>query len=74
MELIKKYMDVDVDAMRHINTYAIKAMYNKLDDKGFADIVTETVDVISLNWKDIDEMGGPHAAAERIRNLHGIKA
>lgn len=58
LELIKNVLDVDVDGMREINTYTVKAMYNRINPDGFASVVFEPVAKFSLSWQEVEEAGG----------------
>lgn len=58
LEFIKNVLDVDVDGMREVNTYTVKAMYNKIDPDAFASVVFEPVAKFSLSWQEIEEAGG----------------
>lgn len=58
LEFSKNVLDVDVDGMREVNTYTVKAMYNKIDPDGFASVVFEPVAKFSLSWQEIEEAGG----------------
>lgn len=58
LEFIKNVLDVDVDGMREVNTYTVKAMYNRLEPDGFASVAFEPVAKFSLSWQEIEEAGG----------------
>lgn len=58
LEFIKIVLDVDVDGMREVNAYTVKAMYNRIDPDGFASVVFEPVVKFSLSWQEVEEVGG----------------
>lgn len=58
LEFIKNVLDVDVDGAREVNTYTVKAMYDKVDLDGFASVVLKPVAKFSLSWQEIEEAGG----------------
>ena len=58
LEFIKNVLDVDVDGAREVNTYTVKAMYDKVDPDGFASVVFEPVAKFFLSWQEIEEAGG----------------
>lgn len=77
LELIKNIVEVDVDGLRGINHYTIKAMYNEIheDERGkWADIVYKTIDEFDLTWDEIEEEGGIAKINKDIEECYGVAA
>lgn len=72
LELIKNVLDVDVDGAREVNTYTVKAMYDKVDPDGFASVVFKPVAKFSLSWQEIEEAGGIAQVNSLIKKRFGI--
>lgn len=72
LEFIKNVLDVDVDGMREINTYTVKAMYNKIDPDGFSSVVFKPVAKLSLSWQEIEEAGGIAQVIALIKERYAI--
>lgn len=72
-EHIRKIVDVKVDGLNSINTYTIKAMYNQIDDDGFAETKFETISRFKLTWNEIQEMGGTAGVNRLIAQKYNVE-
>ena len=70
-EFIGNVLSVDVDGLKGVNTYTIKAMYNRISADGFADIHFELVDRFSLTWSEINEDGGIGQVNADLNDCYG---
>lgn len=68
---VRNCVSVDVDGLRGRNRYTVKAMYDEVDEDGFADVVYEDVCEFSLTWEEVRERGGPAAVAAELRERYG---
>lgn len=73
LEFLRNVMDVDVDAMQEVNTYTIKAMYNKVDKDGFAAVTHKLINKIKLTWNEIEEKGGVVEINRELRERYKIE-
>jgi hypothetical protein len=55
---IKNIMEVDVDGLKGINHYTIKAQYNKIDNEGYATLTHKLIDEFDYTWDEIERDGG----------------
>jgi len=72
LQFIKNTLDVKVDGLRGINHYTVKAMYDKIDDEGFATITHKLVDEWNMTWKEIEEEGGISAINKDLKECYGV--
>jgi hypothetical protein len=72
LEFIKNVFSVDVDGNRGINHYVIKAMYDAIDEDGFADIIYKTVDEFDMTWTDIEKEGGISAINKDLKECYDV--
>lgn len=72
LEFIKNVAKVEVDGLRGINRYTIKAMYNEIGKDGFASIVHKPVDSFSLTWDEIERDGGIAQVKADLAEVYGI--
>lgn len=72
LEFIKNIVDIEVDGLKGLNNYTIKAMYNKKEKDGFATITYKLVDEFSLTWGEIEEEGGAGAVMKDIKDTYNI--
>ena len=70
-EFIGNVLSVDVDGLKGVNTYTIKAMYNRISADGFADTHFELVDRFSLTWSEINEDGGIGKVNADLNDCYG---
>lgn len=70
--LIRHALDVDVDGLRGMTRYTVKAMYDVPGDDGFASIEFEEVEAFTLTWEEIERRGGPASVAKGLREKYGI--
>lgn len=73
LKLIKRIVDVDVDGLNAVNHYTIRAMYDKVGDDGFADIVFKTIDEFDYTWADIEMDGGIARINADIAECYGVE-
>lgn len=72
LEFIKNILDVEVDSLRHVNHYVVKAMYNKIHDEGWAEIDHKLIEKIDITWDEIDKNGGVGDFVNRLRKKYDI--
>lgn len=70
-EFIRNTVTVDVDGLKGVNHYTVKAMYNVVSDDGFADIEFELIDEFDYTWAEINEDGGIAKVNADFRELYG---
>lgn len=72
LEFIKNVLNIDVDGLRGINHYVIKAMYDKIDEDNFATTVFKLIDEFDLSWKEIEEKGGIEEINKQLKERYGV--
>lgn len=72
LEFIKNVVKVEVDGLRGVNSYTIKAMYNEIGEDGFANIVHKLVDSFSLTWDEIERDGGIAQVKADLAEVYGV--
>lgn len=73
-EFIRNVVDVDVDGLRGVNHYTIKAMYNEIREDGrgsYAAIVFELLDEFDYTWQEIERDGGICQVNEDLKEAYG---
>lgn len=71
-EFIKNVLNIEVDGLKGINHYSIVAMYDLIDEDGYANIIFEPVDKFSMTWKEIDEDGGISVVNKDLEECYGV--
>lgn len=75
MEFIKNVLDVDVDGLRGVNHYTIKAMYNKecTDKRGsWWEIEHKLIDEFDYTWDEIERDGGIAEINKQLKEIYGV--
>ncbi len=72
-EFIKHILNVDVDAGRRINVYTVIAMYDVMDEEGYAELEQRTVEEVTLSWDEIKKRGGVHVVNEEFNSRYNFE-
>lgn len=72
-EFIKNVVDVDVDGLKQVNHYRVKAMYNVFGDDDVASISFVPLDEFDLTWKEIESEGGIGEINKQIKEEYGAE-
>lgn len=72
-ELIRNVLDVDVDGLKGINYYRVSAMYNVINEEGYADIVQEVIEEFCFTWDEIERKGGIGKLLAEIKETYDIE-
>lgn len=72
-DFVKNVLYVDVDGLRHVNTYTVKAMYNEIGADGVAEIKFELVDRITMTWSEIEAKGGVGEVNKTIKEKYNAE-
>jgi len=72
LEFIKNVLNVEVDGLKGINHYTVKAMYNYIDKDNFATIKFITIEDIELTWEEIEEEGGIEEINKQFKECYGV--
>ena len=72
LEFIKYVLNVEVDGLRGLNHYTIKAMYNQTDKYNFVTIIFKTIDEWKMTWKEIEEEGGISEINKDLKECYGV--
>jgi hypothetical protein len=70
---IKNIIEVDVDGLKGINHYTIKAMYNKIDAEGYATLTHKLIDEFDYSWDDIEKDGGIVQVNKDFKETYGVE-
>ena len=73
LEFIRNVLSVEVDGLKGVNTYTIKAMYNKVDADGFATVVHQLVDSFQMTWDEIERDGGTAQVNADFKECYGLE-
>lgn len=74
-DLIKRKLEVSVDAAREINFYTIMDIFDYVWSDGvekWASVETELVDELSYTWEEIDQAGGITQFNRSLKKRYGI--
>lgn len=74
-DLIKRKLEVSVDAVREINFYTIMDIFDYVWSDGvekWASVETELVDELSYTWEEIDQAGGITQFNRSLKKRYGI--
>lgn len=74
-DLIKRKLEVSVDAAREINFYTIMDIFDYVWSDGvekWASVETELVDELSYTWEEIDQAGGITQFNRSLKERYGI--
>lgn len=70
---IKKFIEVDVDAVRQTYTATIKQSYNVIDTEGYAEYEEDIIAIEEFTWKEIqNEYGCAGELIEQLKELYNI--
>ena len=69
---IKNVLDVEVDGLRGINRYVVKAMYDEIQEEGYATIKYRTIEDITLTWSEIEEEGGIAEINRQLKEIYNV--
>ena len=75
MEFIKNTVDVDVDGLRGVNHYTIKAMYNveHTDERGsWWELEHKLIDEFDYTWDEIERDGGIAQVNKDLKECWGV--
>lgn len=70
---IKNVIEVDVDGLKGVNHYTIKAMYNKIDNEGYAILTHKLIDEFDYSWDDIEKDGGIAQVNKDFKETYGVE-
>lgn len=71
LEFLKNVLNVDVDGLKGVNHYTIKAMYDAIDDDEVATITYKLLDEFDMTWQEIKEGGGIAAINKDLKERYG---
>lgn len=71
-EFVRNVLDTKVDHRREVNTYVVNALYNKIDDDGFASLEQEEIARYQYSWSEIEQEGLPNIL-QKIKREHNIE-
>lgn len=69
-EFIKNVLDVDVNGFACTVRYIVRAMYNVIDDDGFATIEQKVIEDVTLSDAEIEEEGGASKVLEDLKECY----
>lgn len=72
LQFIKNILDVNVNGLKGLNHYTIKAMYNKIGNDGFATTTCKTVDEFDYTWDEIERDGGISQVNKDFKECYGV--
>jgi len=72
LEFIKYVLNIEVDGLRGLNHYTIKAMYDQIDKDNFATIIFKIIDDWKMTWKEIEEEGGISEINKDLKECYGV--
>lgn len=72
LEFIKNVLSVDVDGLKGVNHYTIKAQYNAIDEEGFATLNHKLVDEFDMTWDEIERDGGIAQVNKDLKECYGV--
>lgn len=72
LEFIKNVLSVNVNGLKGVNRYVIKAMYDEIDEDNFAKTIFKLVDDFELTWKEIEEEGGIAEINKDLKECYGV--
>lgn len=70
-EFIRNTVSVDINGLEKVNHYTVKAMYNVINDDGFADIDFVLIDEFDYTWAEIEEDGGIAKVVTDFQDVYG---
>jgi hypothetical protein len=70
---IKNIVSVDVDGLKGINHYTIKAQYNKIDNEGYATLVHKLIDEFDYTWDEIEQEGGIAEINKQLKECYNVE-
>ena len=74
MKFIRYAVEVDVDGLKAINRYRVKACYDKIitDSRGtYAEYCEKIIDEFDYTWKEIERDGGIEQVNKDLKELYG---
>lgn len=69
-EFIKNALDVEVNGFACTVMYIVRAMYNVIDDGGFATIEQKVIEDVTLSDAEIEEEGGASKVLEDLKKCY----
>lgn len=69
-EFIKNVLDVEVNGFACKVRYIVRAMYNVIDDDGFATIEQKVIEDVTLSDAEIEEEGGASKVLEDLKECY----
>ncbi len=69
-EFVKNYLDVEVNGFTCTVRYIVRAMYNVVDDDGFATLEQKIIEDVTLTSKEIEEEGGHAKVLEQFKQCY----
>jgi len=72
LEFIKNVLSVEVNGLKGVNHYVIKAMYDQIDEDNFATVIYKIVDNFKMTWKEIEEEGGISEINKDLKECYGV--
>lgn len=76
MEFIRNVLDINVDGLRGVNHYTIKAMYNKFllneDGEEYAVIEHVLLDEFDYTWDEIERDGGIAQVNRDLKECYNV--
>ncbi len=69
-EFIKNVLDVEVNGFACTVRYIVRAMYNVIDDDGFATIEQKVIEDVTLSDEEIEEEGGASKVLEDLKECY----
>lgn len=69
-EFIKNVLDVEVNGFACTVRYIVRAMYNVIDNDGFAMIEQKVIEDVTLSDAEIEEEGGVFKILEDLKECY----
>lgn len=76
LQFIKNVVSVNVDGLRGVNHYTIKAAYDEIieDERGkYASYTEKVIDEFDMTWDEIEEEGGIAKVNADIEECYGVE-
>lgn len=71
LEFLRYVVSVDVDGLRGISHYTIKAMYNEIHPEDYATITHKLIDEFDYSWDEIERDGGLSEINRQLKECYG---
>ena len=69
-EFVKNYLDVEVNGFACTVRYIVRAMYNVIDDDGFATLEQKVIEDVTLTSEEIEKEGGCANVIEQLKECY----